>query len=332
MSQVEEVIETIPAAGPEQVEQAPPEAPEQRYTYQPTDDAGRKMGGPQVIKYRTSEELAEKLAEQNTLLLRKLREETRKNRLGVIENADIGDDAPRYADPIEFKPRELTNEERFELSRDLLDPEKAIEAQARLFEASVGVSPEALRTTLSQVQETNTRILASQEADAFMAANPDYVMCPENRDAIMQWLMRYDLAPVRQNMQRAYDFMKNQDPPLVITKDMLVAQQVPITEPVLPTVASPEPLPAPERPQYAPAAIPSGFSRADSTPAGNAPAPGSDIVYEVVVNGQKRTYRGMAALNAMPGDEYLRRTRHEQGFAAKVKALDDIEARKQRGQ
>ena len=51
-----------------------PVAPvELRYEYQPTDEHGRPLGGKQVIKYTTPDELASKLVGQNTQLVRRLR-------------------------------------------------------------------------------------------------------------------------------------------------------------------------------------------------------------------------------------------------------------------
>jgi hypothetical protein len=91
----------------------PPPAPEvHTYEYQPTDDSGRPIGGRQVIKYTTQDELADKLRDNSILLLRKLREETRKNRLGISDNETIGDEAPRFKSPVVLKPRTLTEEDK----------------------------------------------------------------------------------------------------------------------------------------------------------------------------------------------------------------------------
>ena len=38
--------------------------------------------------------------------------------------------------------------------------------------------------------------------------NPDYVKCQSNFEAITSWMVRYDLAPVRENFQLAYDKLK----------------------------------------------------------------------------------------------------------------------------
>lgn len=315
---VEEVIEVI---------ETPPELPELRYTYQPTDESGRNLGGPQVIKYKTQDELVSKISEQNTLLLRKLRAETRRNRLGISESEEIAPEAPRFSAPAEFTPRELSNEERFQLSRDLLDPEKSIEAQATLFEASVGVTPEVLRNTLRNVQQSTMEARARDEANAFVRANPEYILCQENADAINQWLARYDLAPVLQNFQRAYETLRKQDPPIIITRNV----PEPISEPapipvVVPAIeAAPEPVLQRTQPTYEPARIPTGLSRENANSTGTLPAPGSNITYTIMdAKGQPvRTFTGLAAVNAMPGEEYGNRLKRDPNFAKQVQKLEE---------
>ena len=98
--------------------------PEKEYRYQPKDEQGRKLGGEQVIKYKTNEELADKLVEQNVNLVRALREQTRKNRLGIVDTENIPEGAAKFEVPLEFNPRALTPDERIQFSRDLLDPER----------------------------------------------------------------------------------------------------------------------------------------------------------------------------------------------------------------
>ena len=79
----ETIVAETPLTEPNVPVEAPVvELPELRYEYQPTDDNGMNMGGKQVLKYKTTEELIQKLQEQNVLLQRKWREETCKNRLG----------------------------------------------------------------------------------------------------------------------------------------------------------------------------------------------------------------------------------------------------------
>jgi len=295
------------------VNTTPVDLPELRYTYQPTDEEGRPMGGKQVIKYKTPEELAGKLADQNTQLIRKLRSETRKNRLGIIEGDEIPTESPKFVEPISFKPLELTADQKIQISRDLLDPEKAGEATDALVAARFGASPEKVIKTLADVQNTNIRILAKIESDAFVAANPDYVKCQSNFEAITSWMVRYDLSPVRENFQLAYDKLKEAGNVLVLSYAD-VPEEERVQPPVTPVVAvQSEPVVIP--PVVVPpvveevpvvAAIASGFTRNNSDGTAPVKSASDELVYEVKVKDDIRKYTGLAAINAMPADVYRR--------------------------
>lgn len=335
----------------EQVITAPvvPDAPvEQLFEYQPTDDDGRPLGGRQVIKYTDPAELPYKLAEQNTLLLRKLRQETRKNRLGISEQDAISEDAPRYKQPISFKPRELTGDERYQLSRDLIDPDTFDKAQSTLFEAATGIAVNDLRETLVSLQNDNLAIKAEREADRFMAQNPAYVKCPENSEAITGWMSRYGLAPVVENFQKAYDTLLSSG--VLVTSVEVIPQTsytppAPVAAPVTEPVNEPTREEIPVENQVVPPApvekpvvsrVPTGLSKNNSSDAGTPRPIGDDIVYEYIQRdkdgrqvGEKRIFKGHAAINAMPSEEYKRRLLHERGFADKVEKLNN-ESQKRR--
>ena len=312
MSEVveEQVIQPDEPAFDTPVEPPAPELPELSHSYQPTDDAGRPMGGKQVIKYRTTEELIEKMQEQNTLLIRKLRSETRKNRLGISDPEEISDKSPRFQTPVEFKPRNLSPDERVRLSRDLLDPERFDEATDTFFESTVGVKPEALRTTLNSQQEAIMALQAKQETDAFLALNPDYYKCQENFEAITNWMLKNNLAPVRENFQTSFQELRK--------AGVIIEAQAP----------EPEPEPVPVVPEPAPVArIPSGLTRNQAADAGTVRTVGDDIVYEIVTRGlPNKVLRGMAAVNAMPADEYKRRLATDRTFSKKIEKLEQQQA------
>lgn len=341
-----ETVETVETPAIEPVAAAPV-IEQKRYEYQPTDEQGRPMGGRQVILYGSSEELAAKLTEQNTLLLRKLRAETRKNRLGIVEDESIPDDAVRYEQALTFEPRPLTDEERYRISRDILDPEKVGDAGSLIVEATLGAKPEKIRNTFTTLDERVTRIQARMESDAFVAANPDYVRCQENFEAITNWMMRYELAPVKANFQKAYDTLKAANVLIEKYEDIPAPAPAPV-EPTPAPVETPAPAPAPEptpapvepAPAPAPAAeppkptaprIPSGFTRDISDDAGAPRSVESDIVYEFVSNGQKKRYTGLAAINAMPADEYKRRVMSDPTFVKKEQQLEKEAAERRKG-
>ena len=296
---------------------APVDLPELRYVYQPKDEEGRPLGAKQVIKYKTSEELADKLAEQNTLLVRKLRSVTRQNRLGTAEADEIPAESAKFAEPISFKPVALTDEQRIQISRDLLDPEKFDEASDALVTAKFGVQPEKIIKTLAEVQGTNIRILAKIESDAFVAANPDYVKCNGNFEAITSWMVRYDLAPTRENFQLAYDTLKKAGVLVVSYADVPEDERPVQVSPVAPVQVSPvvelvaQAAPAPvieQAPDLTPGAghIPTGFNRENSDSSAPIKPSDDEVVYEVFVRGEKKLYKGLAAINAMPSEVYRR--------------------------
>jgi hypothetical protein len=293
---------------------------EKSHIYQPTDELGRPIGGKQVIKFRTTDELIGKMQEQSVLLIRKLREQTKKNRLGINDLDEISAESPKFESPVDFKPRVLTPDQRVKLSRDLLDPDNLDEATDTLFEAKFGIKPQTLGKVVSDLQSDNINMKARLEADAFVAANPAYVTCGENFASITNWMLRYDLAPVRENFQKAYDTLRADG--ILIERN----EPEPVVEPTtVPATIVPAAIPPPEEPPleekpttYAPSRIASGLTRDLSTDAVTIRPVGDDIVYEVVVGGQKRVYKGLAALDAMPSDVYKHRINHEKGFAQKA--------------
>lgn len=291
------------------------------YTYQPTDEQGRPIGGKQVIKYKNNDELVSKLQEQNVLILRKLRSETRKNRLGITDESETPTDGQKFSAPIEFKTLDLTPDEAVALSQDLLDPSRQAEARATLWKSVTGVDPDTFNATMSKMQFDNIKLQAKIEADAFVSSNKDYVVCEENFQALTNWMMRFDLAPVRDNFQKAFNALKAAD--VLILPGEVIQSVQPTVEPVAETLVSQ--LEIPVKPQeFAPSRIPSGLTRdngGDGTPT---PTPvGDDVVYNDVRNGQiVATYVGIKALNVMPADEYKRRVLYEKGFREKADAIE----------
>ena len=303
---------------------------EKRYTYQPTDESGRPIGAPQVIKYRTDDELRDKLVEQSTLLLRKLRQKTRNERLGIVETDEIGTEVPRYVGPVEFTPRTLSNEEYSEIARDLTDPITAVEAQKRLFEASLGASADKVGETLRNLQEEVMATRAVGEAKAFMAETPEFYQCQENGEILATYLSRYNLAPIKDNFRFAFNKLNELNPSPFVVRPLNVTAPEPVVN--VPVVA-PEPMvtthdgPRPE--EFPLVGLGSGLTREIAGDEGQSATPaGDDIVYDVPRDGKLVRLTGLAAVNAMPGDEYGRRIRNERNFQKKVDALYTAEAKK----
>jgi hypothetical protein len=182
---------------------APPAPVEQKYTYQPKDAEGRPIGGLQVIKYTTQEELIAKLTHNHEESIRGMREVRRKQRLGITDNEALPDGLDKIAAPIQFTEKQLTVEERFDIAKQLTDPEKFTEARDRLFESSLGVKPEVLRNTLNQTQLQTAQLVARQNAQIWIESHPEFYPCPENVTTICEWMVKSGLQPTTRNFEYA---------------------------------------------------------------------------------------------------------------------------------
>ena len=207
-----------------------PVAPvELRYEYQPTDEHGRPLGGKQVIKYTTPDELASKLVEQNTQLVRRLREVTRKQRLGITDNEEVTAEAEFISVP-EFNPRDLSPEERFQLSQDINDPAKSVDAINTLIEASVGMSAAKLRETTANNTFTLQQLTAKSNYDTFEKSAADFYPCAENKQTLIDWMVKTGLQPSIANFQKAQSTLSKAG----LLVDRPIVQEVVPVAPVAP--------------------------------------------------------------------------------------------------
>jgi hypothetical protein len=95
---------------------------EKIYEYQATDEQGRPLGGKQVIKYKTEQELIDKLAQNHTEAIRLNRKLKQDHVLGNKPEFELDDSTLERDDLVEFKARELTADERFLVSQDPSSP------------------------------------------------------------------------------------------------------------------------------------------------------------------------------------------------------------------
>jgi len=293
-----------------------PPVVEKTYTYQPVDDSGNPLGGPQVIKYDgTPEDLGAKMAAQNAELVKLNRKLKRDLRLGNIATEQIPDNAPKFDESkFQLTPQPLTAEERIQLAQDINDPEKLASVGDRFVRATIG-DPEALRTRLARLEQQAAKSNALEEATAFRNANPDYYVHPDNFKTLANWIIKNGLEPVQENFQLAYDTLKE----FMIPKPQAAA-------PVVAPVVDPPPAPTVQRP------VSSGLTRSNGSDSGPSIGLGDDIIYEqpsvsretgkVDPYGPKTVYKGYEALERMPGDEYKRRLLKEAGFREKVAKMD----------
>lgn len=260
------IVETPPV-----VEVAPPVVEEKTYTYQPKDESGNNLGAPQVIKYKSEQELAEKLQEQNVNLIRLNRKLTRDMRLGNIVKEEIPDSAPRVKEgQYDFTPKPLTAEERLQLSQDLTDPEKMDAAQSRLVEATIGNPAEIRRALSSQVQRI-AAIDAKEQAEAFVRSNPTYYVCQQNFETLANWMVKNELEPTKSNFELAFGTLGPAGAAIMVERP--IADAAPIIPPptVVPEAIIP-PVTEVPRPQARPTA--SGLTRSNSSDTGPAPKKG----------------------------------------------------------
>ena len=295
---------------PAEVIEAPPE-PELRYEYQPTDAEGRSIGGKQVILYRTPDELAEKLRDQNISLVRKLRQVTKEARLGRGEDS-IPDDAERFAQPVDFQPKPLSAGERYAISQDLNDPEKFEAARDRLLESAIGASPEDLRKTLNQQQITTMQLLARHNAAIFMEKHPEFYSVTENLEVLTNWMIKNRLSPTVANFERANSTMTEAglllSPPIVREVAPVVnapENTVPNAEPVAPVTRISDSA-QPQQPSQ-PARVPSGLNSRVASNTGVQPNTG---------------ILTLADIDRMSSDEYKRRLLTDPKFSETVDKLE----------
>ena len=298
------------------VVEAPPAPVEKRYSYQPTDESGRPLGGPQVIVYTTEQELVDKMTKNSIELIRKLRTVTRENRLGKFQAESLPDDLDKLPVSVQFSEKELTPEERYLISQDLNDPEKFSEARDKLLESAIGVPPSQLRDTLNQQQMTTQQLLARQNALVWMERHPEFFQCPENINTVCDWMVKNGLQPTVKNFEYAQIKMEEaglllqspivrEVPPESKTSeaDTVPKPQVPAVEPT--RISAPE-LPQENRQSH----VPSGLN---NRVASNTGVPSVPSGLEALTLG---------AIDKMSSDEYKRNLMNP----AFVKRVDELEA------
>lgn len=262
------VVEAVEPVEAPVVETPVAPVPEFRHEYQPTDELGRPLGGRQVIVYKTPEELATKLTEQNVLLVRKLREVTKKQRLGITDNTEAPADVERFERPVDFKEKTLTPEEVFTISQELTDPAKFASARDRLLESAVGATPAELRKVLNDQQIATMQLTARANAATFMGIHPEFYGCEENLETLTSWMLKNGLAPTVKNFESAHQQLREAglflDAPIVREEAPVVAPVAPVVNTTANSQPSAEPvsrITGSEQPQEKrPARVPSGLN------------------------------------------------------------------------
>jgi len=296
---------------------------EQRYEYQPVDKHGRKVGGLQVIKYRTQDELVKKLTENHIEAIRWGREEHAARVVGKPvedDGSDIPADAERGSvEFVELKAKPLTTEERFAIIQDMQDPAKFEEGRARLFESEFGVPTSKVRELLNTSQMTSKQAVVEAAFAEFQRESPDFYPDVDNITKLTGWMAKHELLPTVKNFKTAYAAMVKQDclniAPVV---QQVASAAVPAVEPEPKTAAPVVPeirISLAAEPVQAPRSqAPSGLNDRTSSSTGNRPASDDNSLT-------------LADIEKMSADEYKRRLK-DPAFGKYVEQLEAVAAQK----
>jgi hypothetical protein len=214
--------------------------------YQITDRAGNPVGPMQVFEADTQKELIAKLKAAHINSGREMYETKRKVKLGTLLEPDADE-------PIKtFEEVPLSADERLALKKALDDPNQTQAALKKVLK-SLGVDTEEIRKML-QEREYNLRASrATDEAEKFFKAHPEYVICDSNNDDMGKYMTKHNLPVTANNFEIAYEELR----------DILVTQP-PQQESVTPAAASsPEITDA----TTAPSAITEGTAAPEPVPA-----------------------------------------------------------------
>jgi hypothetical protein len=308
MPQVPEVLVVAPTedvvAPIEPVVAPTPVLEEKRHSYQPTDEHGRALGGPQVIVYKTQDELVQKMTENSIQLIRKLRSVSRDARLGkTIE--DIPTDVDRLPVTVQFHEKPLTAEERYSIAQDMNDPSKFDSARDRLFESALGTTPAQMRDAFNQQQLQTQQLVARQNAQECMSLHPEYYgndkpFFGENINTIVDWMVKNGLQPTVKNFELAHSKMNEAGlllsspivrevqpapvPPVPVA-EMVPKPQVPVVEPVR---LNEEPVPQEKRQAHVPSSL---NNRVASNSGEMTPSATAALTLEVIERMSSEQYR-----------------------------------------
>ena len=262
-----------PSAPAAVVPPAPVELPEQTYEYVITDDEGKQIGGKQVFKYRTQDELIEKLKTANIHVRRmaqKLREEQLMNGTEVPAEATA-------AQPLVLRER-LSAEDRTAWEARLEDPSEAAKSRYVLDRDD----DRAFQNKLL-IDNYENRVLLAIES--FKNRNRNYDSTQANATKLIGYLERRGLDPTNpKNYQNAYDALRENGiiadvsgnqaaetvlapaPPTVREEKTVPVAQVPV-----PAATRISETAAPQKRSVA--QIPTGLSNADQVSEGESAMP-----------------------------------------------------------
>jgi hypothetical protein len=196
VSEVEAQLEAVVEPVVEPVV-APVEPPKRKLKkiIQVNDKEGKPLGQPMTFYYTDAEDFATQLTESVAHGTRRIHELSRK---ATLEPQKVPDGAEIEAEAPVYKPRELTEDEKFVVKTD---PEKAFDV---LYQAKFGVTPQ------QAVERERTRDQAAKiaveraESELFNVDHPEFLGTPDNRTAMIDYMQKYKLTWSRKNLDIAY--------------------------------------------------------------------------------------------------------------------------------
>lgn len=242
----EEITAEVPVVEPEVVPEPEPKKTFKKIIQPMAADGKTPLGQPHVYESDTQEGLDAQMAEAIANGTRKIHELSRKV---VLESTKEPEGAEFQAEAPVWKPRELTEEEKFLVTTD---PTKSFGIQ---FKAEFGMTPAEYRQEQEKTAE-NARLTRERgETAEFVEDHPEYLICEENKKAILAFFEKHPRMTWRKkNLEIAYKELSESG--LLKTK----------TVEAVPVVVEPAPEPRTEAPAVKqpdfPAVIRSGSSRA----------------------------------------------------------------------
>lgn len=199
--------------------------------YQPKDEFGNHIGPPQRFEADTPDELADKLAAAHENASVTLYKTKKAVKLGTLLEPDPEEPLPTFEEQV------LSADDRLSIANALNDPNSTPDAVKKLFKA-FGIPVEAVRQMLAD-NEIQKRIRRAQEqTQLFLNEHPEYVHHDENRDRLLKYLDKRNLALTKKNLEIAYEDLR--------TEGLLITQATPQTKTEVPVPApAPAPTPAP---------------------------------------------------------------------------------------
>ena len=246
---------------PEEVEVAPePVAPppviKKKHVIQPMDKENRPLGSPSVFYYTDEADLSRQLSESVANGTRRIREMKLGNpvKLTAPEGADLEDDD--LDDIPEFKPRELTADEKFAIANKLRDPATMVEGFDELTEARTGAKPADIARIQRKAAEDakkaklNSAVtLARANGIAFQESHPEFVPNEANANAMLTYLTSHKdekgraMAPTLKNFEIAFKALAD-DGMLILREPEPEPEPKPVVNEPAPVPRNEEPAPA----------------------------------------------------------------------------------------